>query len=119
MSGDKWLEIQYRDFHDVPRIFLVEHGGVTFLFDCPFDESTDDYGTTYRVYKMPELAPLALQGSWSQLPRRAVAMVGEVLVSAVEFDPTRRSSIRALTLAEFLTDAAGPALTEEGQGGGG
>jgi len=44
---------QYRDFWDIPRIFLVEYGNSLFLFDCEFDEQKEDYGNVFHVYLMP------------------------------------------------------------------
>ena len=38
-----WANIQYRDFYDVPRIFVADYQGRLYLFDCPFDEALDDY----------------------------------------------------------------------------
>ena len=30
-----WLPITYRDFHDIPRMILVEFEDAFYLFDCP------------------------------------------------------------------------------------
>src|SRR2546421_11537120 len=88
-----WADIRYLGFWDVPRIFLVRHGGQLFLFDCPFDEGLDDYPETYAVYLMPELTEAELAGSWHRLAEKAVQRLGEIPVSAVQFDPTRRRQI--------------------------
>ena len=34
--------IQYMGFHDVPLIFIARYRGETYLFDCPFDEETEE-----------------------------------------------------------------------------
>jgi hypothetical protein len=66
-----WTAICYRDFYDVPRLFLTAYHGEQYLFDCPFDEELNDYPDRYRVYQMPALAEAELQGSWEHLPERA------------------------------------------------
>ena len=39
-----WLDIiAYREFYDVPRMFLVEASGNLLLFDCPFDDDLDEF----------------------------------------------------------------------------
>lgn len=92
---DVWLPIRYRDFHDVPRAFVVEYGGVTFLFDCLFDYDRDDYEPTYAVYRVPaEVAGLLDETSWTDLGHRCVP-VGWVWMTDVEFDETRRKAVRS------------------------
>ncbi len=93
-----WVPIQYRDFWDVPRIFLAEHHGMTLLFDCPFDELAEDYPTSYRVYEMPKLSVEELTGSWHRLHTKATRFLGEVPLSGVNFDPTRRAAVDGHTL---------------------
>jgi hypothetical protein len=101
-----WAPIRYRDFWDVPRIFLVEYEGVHFLFDCAFDEETEDYPDTYTVYLVPSFAEAELSGSWHLLPQRASRVLQRVPVASVKFDPTMRKAIDTALLAE-LTGAAG------------
>ena len=102
---NRWVPIRYRDFWDVPRIFLAEYRGVRLLFDCPFDEDTEDYADAYRVYVMPELAAAELEGSWKELPRRATRLLGVLPVRQVAFDPTRRKEVDAGVLDELLSRA--------------
>jgi hypothetical protein len=89
------VPINYRDFWDVPRIFFAEHAGRLYLFDCQFDEDTEDYPESYQVFLMPPLTDLDFAGSWADLWRKAVRKVGDVPVAAVRFDPTRRQAIGA------------------------
>ena len=44
-----WTPIQYREFYNVPRVFLVEREQAVYLFDCKFDESQGEYEDTYEV----------------------------------------------------------------------
>lgn len=93
------LSIRYREFYDVPRIFLVELSRGTLLFDCQFDDESDEYATTYVVYQVPAIPVSELEGSWLEIRRFATARLGTVPVSAVQFDETRRKSIDDAVLA--------------------
>lgn len=104
MTG--WSKIKYREFWDIPRIFFVEHSSSLYLFDCPFDETLDDYPESYQVFLMPALSEADFAGSWAGLWRRAVKKVGEIPVSAVRFDPTKRAAIDADTFASIRSSAA-------------
>ena len=88
----RWVPIRYRDFYDLPRIFLAEHQGRTLLFDCPFDDVRDDYRDHYRVYELASGVAVPEEGSWHGLAR-AGRFLGEVPVAAVAFDPTRRAAV--------------------------
>ena len=96
-----WTPIRYRDFYDVPRIFLVRGGDRLFLFDCPFDSAEDEYGKTFKVYLMPNLPDDMLAGSWEDLAAKAERLLGEVPTSEVEFDQTLRREVEASVLSRF------------------
>jgi hypothetical protein len=104
----QWLNIDYRDFWDVPRIFFVQRGGKLYLFDCQFDGDLEDYPESYRVFLMPALTPADYEGSWEDLWRRADAFLGEVPVAAVRFDPTRRAAIAPDTFDAIRPTASVP-----------
>ncbi len=97
-----WSTIHYRDFYDVPRIFIISYEGRQFLFDCPFDDDLDDYSPSYRVYAMPPLAEADLEGSWEHLPQLAISFLGTVPVNRAQFDPTRREAINTTIINELL-----------------
>jgi hypothetical protein len=97
----EWSAIHYRDFYDLPRIFLTTYQGRQYLFDCPFDDELDDYPDGYRVYELPPLSDAELQGSWEQLPHLATDFLGVVPVTSVQFDPTKRASINTAIFAEL------------------
>lgn len=97
-----WSTIRYRDFYDLPRIFITTHDGKQYLFDCPFDDELDDYSDRYSVYQLPAILEVELQGSWERLPERAVGLLGAVPVSEVQFDPTKRERINTAVLEELL-----------------
>jgi hypothetical protein len=97
----RWRQIKYRDFYDIPRIFLVPGDDRFFLFDCPFDSGDDEYGKTFKVYLMPNLPDEILAGSWEDLAAKAERLLGEVPTSEVQFDSTLRQEINANILARF------------------
>jgi hypothetical protein len=102
-----WAPIRYMGFWDVPRIFLVRHQGYQFLFDCPFDDELDDYAEAYQVYLMPEIPDEELPRDWTTLRGRAIRRLGEIPVSKVQFDPTKRRQIDTAVL-DALTPHAAP-----------
>jgi hypothetical protein len=102
----RWAAIYYRDFWDVPRIFHLADGGRSYLFDCPFDDESEDYPDEYHVYLMPPLTATDLTGSWAGLFRKAVAEIGRVPISAVQFDPTRRQFVDASILDTLAASSA-------------
>ena len=87
----RWASIRYRDFYDVPRAFVVEKDGNRYFFTSEFDEAGDEYSDTYRVYRLTPDALLA-EGAWDA-PSMGGALVGEVPVSSVRFDETRRKAV--------------------------
>lgn len=93
--------IRYREFYDVPRVFLVRHKGVLFLFESLFDEKLDDYSPQYDVYMMPELVEEDLHASWEDISSKATRGLGTIPVSAVRFDPSKRRGIDAGVLEEI------------------
>jgi hypothetical protein len=99
--------IQYRDFYDIPRMFIVEFNGFQFLFDGSFDDVIDDYPEEYTVSLLPNLTQNQLEGSWERIGERPLRQLGRVPTSSVQFDVTRRKTIETTLLQELL--AAPPA----------
>jgi hypothetical protein len=81
--------IRYREFWDVPRIFLLSFQERLFLFDCPFDEELEDYPNQYKVYLLPNLSEEELDGSWEKLSDRALRHLGDVPIVNIQFDPNK------------------------------
>jgi|KBSMisStaDraftv2_1062788.scaffolds.fasta_scaffold98655_1 hypothetical protein len=94
---------QYRDFWDIPRIFLVEYGNSLFLFDCEFDEQKEDYGNVFHVYLMPKLTEQEFDGSWEKLSGKAERFLGEIYAADLTFDESRRESIDEEVLIKLLS----------------
>lgn len=104
---NQWAPIQYREFWDVPRIFLAPYQGKWFLFDCPFDEATEDFPDSYRVYLIPEPSEEELAGSWDKLHEKATRYTGEVPIAKVHFDPSKRREIDSKVLDELMARSNG------------
>ncbi len=102
------VPIRYRGFWTVPRIFLVRHLGLLYLFDCPFSEELDDYPDVYSVYTLPDIPDEDTPNDWTTLVPRATAYLGTVPVKEVRFDPTRRKTIGA-EVFDLIPQPAAPA----------
>lgn len=101
----EWAPIQYRDFWNVPRIFVTSYRGQTILFDCPLDDETEDFPDFYKVYLLPVLAPEVLADSWENLHTQAIATLGQIPISQVHFDSTKRNEIDTALLRDLLIEA--------------
>jgi hypothetical protein len=106
MSDTNWVPINYREVWDVPRIFFVAYRGELFLFDCPFDEETEDYPDLYHVYLMPSLSEQELAGSWGRVAEKALEHLADVPIGHVQFDPSMRQSMNASLLEELIARKA-------------
>lgn len=102
-----WTLIRYRDFWDLPRIFLVPYQGQWFLFDCLFDEASEDFPDCYRVYVIPQPSEEELAGSWDKLHEKAIRCSGEVPIARVRFDPSKRREIDTRVLDELMAQSNG------------
>lgn len=102
-----WIPIKYRDFWDVPRIFLTTYQGKLFLFDCAFDDTVEDFHDCYKVYLLPDLGEDVLEGPWANLHALATTCFGEVPVETVHFDPSKRREINSAVLEQLTTPIGG------------
>lgn len=99
-------KINYRDFYDVPRIFIVHHRGMQLLFESSFDDAMDEYSDTYKVFLLPNISNDELHGSWISLPAKAIKCLGEVLIKEVAFDPSLRLEIEVGIIDRLLKGQA-------------
>jgi hypothetical protein len=97
----QWAPSQYREFYDIPRAFVVERAGDLLFFDCPFNDSRDDYEPEYTVFKIQDAHRDKVdQPSWLDL-RRYGERIGAVPTGAVTFDETRRRAIDTSVFASL------------------
>ena len=102
----EWADIRYRDFYDLPRIFITNYQGQLYLFDCPFDDELDDYPDSYHVYQLPALTEADLEGSWEHLPELTTSFLGVIPVTEIQFDPTKRERVNTAILNRLLARQA-------------
>jgi len=97
-----WLPIKYRDFYDVPRMFVVESQGKVFLFDCEFDDQLDDYPATYAVYRLQgdSIESIHLSDDWRALPGKGIR-IATVGLDELKFDQTKRQFVDGKVLSRL------------------
>jgi hypothetical protein len=103
---NRFASIEYRDFWDFPRMFLVRHDGHLYLFDCEFDEEAEDFRDFYKIYLMPEVSDEELSDAWIQLPKKATHYCGSISTQSVIFDETKRHSVDTAVLDSLAPQLA-------------
>lgn len=92
---NEWIKIQeYRDFCDLPRIFIVRAGASWLLFDCPFNESLDDYPDKYWVYEISDASRWQFSNYWSDCSSEALVCKAVVDMNELTFDASKRKGIK-------------------------
>jgi len=99
------IPIEYRDYWDVPRIFLARHQGRLYLFDCEFDETLEDFRQGYRVYLMPEISTEDREGSWAEFPKRAIRELRTIEVGLVSFANAEKSMIDSSIIDNLIGES--------------
>lgn len=93
-TSEIWLPIQYGEFHDIPRVFLVSNNSETYLFDCSFSNAIDDYPDEFVVYKLPQNGSSDRSAvPWAELLAQG-KRVGTIRIENMVFDDSKRKSIR-------------------------
>jgi hypothetical protein len=94
----------YVDFYDVPRTIIVPVRGQWVLLQSAFDEHFDDYEAYYSVYRLPSsFEPPTVGSRWDFLQHELVC-VGKIPISEVEFDLSKRRTLRASALDAIAPD---------------
>jgi hypothetical protein len=97
------IPFQYAGFWDVPRYILLRYCEQTLLLESPFDDDLDEYPSAYSVYQVHCMASgVDLSRDWALLDRAQLRFVGEIPISAVEFDPTKRQALDSACLKDLL-----------------
>lgn len=88
------IPFRYGGFWDVPRYILLQYRERTLLLQSLFDESIDEYSNIYSVYQVPDaLSQSVLGGDWTHLDNSELRFVGDIPISTVAFDPTKRRAL--------------------------
>jgi hypothetical protein len=96
---NRWIDIlDYRDFHDVPRVFIVEWRGKLLLFDCAFDDELDEYPDDYNVHEIAK--DISIPRDWTDISAFATRVCGQIPVREVVFDKTNRRQMNSAILDE-------------------
>lgn len=93
--------VSYRDFYDVPRLLLaVDKASNYWIFDCAFDDKSDDYPPNYNIYFAAKELEEAQEAISLYLEGAKLPLVGVAPIGALEFDQTKRCAFR-LTAMPF------------------
>lgn len=103
MTQQHWYPFKYRDFYDFPRFVVVNALGRILLLDCEFDNEAEDFRERFEVYELPASAYLTIDGmaDWRGLSADGTKL-GSIPVDAVEFDATKRTTLRSQILELLL-----------------
>jgi hypothetical protein len=107
MEGGKamgeMIPFQYGGFWDVPRYILVQYGEKLLYLQSPFNDDLDEYPDFYSVYAVPDgIREAVLSGDWTLLDRSPLPLVGQIPISAVTFDSTKRERLDPSCLKTIL-----------------
>jgi len=103
------IPFRYGGFWDVPRHIVTEYRGHVLLLQSEFDDELDDYAANYTVHTLPESVWKSVQeGDWSFYGKTPMSEVGQIPVSSVSFDPSRRKEFDASCIDDLINkyDAA-------------
>ena len=97
------VPFSYGDFYNVPRLIILRYEGKLLLLQSAFSDTLDKYEDFYSVYERPEsVAPFVAAGSWRFLEKTNVTAIGEIPVSGVKFDSTKRQTLDPSILDPLL-----------------
>lgn len=93
-------KIEYQEFWDIPRLFIVRYKNKFFLFNCKFDEEKDDYPDTYKVYLLKESD--VDSKNWEEKISSDTPFLGELKTGDIRFDTTKRKEMDVDILNKFI-----------------
>jgi hypothetical protein len=94
---------QYAEFYDFPRYIVLGYRDKLFVLQSAFDVGLDDYEANYSIFALPESADDSLtEGLWDFVGKTTKLYIGEVPVSEVVFDSTRRRELDAAFLNRLI-----------------
>jgi hypothetical protein len=98
------IPITYGEFYDVPRMIRFQLGGEWYFMRSRFDEEKDDYTDFYEVYLLPFHSEDDFKSNpnyWADL--NDAFRLGQIPITEVGLDATRRSSIDADLIRRWLS----------------
>jgi hypothetical protein len=98
------IPISYGEFYDFPRMIRFTFGGDWFLLSSAFDQERDDYPDVYDVYLLPFRSEEEFKANpyyWRDLS--TAAHLGQIPISEVGLDETRRRSIDGRVIEKWLS----------------
>jgi hypothetical protein len=98
----RWLQAEYRDFDEFPRLIVCTGSEGTFFFRSRFDAATGRYCGHYEVYRLPSQSDSEPCASWFGLETRALARLADLPVHEFPFDVERRTFLPYDSIAERL-----------------
>ena len=97
-----WLPIEYGEFYDIPRTFVVNDETGSYFFDCSFSDEIDEYSDEFIVYKLRgKVSHSGNSFPWNELHKYG-KRVGSIRIENVIFDKSKRKSIRGDVLASLI-----------------
>jgi hypothetical protein len=98
----RWLQAEYREFHDVPRMMVCTGREGTLLFYSRFDATVARYFDHYEVYRLPYQSDSEPCASWFGLETRALERLDDLPVREFPFDGERRAFLPYDSIAPRL-----------------
>jgi hypothetical protein len=98
------IPFEYGEFYDFPRQITFQVGEEWFLLRSYFDEEKDEYSDVYDVYLLPFRSKDDFQAHpdfW--MPLATAVHLGQIPVAEVGLDETRRRSIDARVVEQWLS----------------
>ena len=98
------IPIEYGEFYDYPRQITFQFGEEWFLLRSYFDEEKDEYSDVYDVYLLPFRSEDDFRTHpdfW--MPLATAVHLGQIPVSEVGLDETRRRSIDGRVIEKWLS----------------
>ena len=101
------LPFTYGEFYDVPRMLVFQLDDQWYLMRSFFDEDSDDYSSVYDVYLLPFRSEDELK-SHSEYWRHVSQYehLGQIAVSSIGLDNTRRSNMDEEVIRNWLSSRA-------------
>jgi hypothetical protein len=98
-----WLQAEYREFHDYPRMMVCTNPRGTYFFWSRFDETKKTYANHYEVYRIKPFSESEPCASWFGIESRAVERLPDIPVRDFPFDVRNRKFLPYDSIVPVLT----------------